>query len=275
MKSDFSCPVCGKPLARNEKTLSCENGHTYDLARKGYVNLLLSQQSKDKRHGDDTIMIAARRDFLDSGAYAPLREKTAETVLSRAKDGDVLLDVGCGECYYTEAILRRADETGLSLSALGIDISKEALAYAHKRTADVKLAVASIFSLPVADESVDLLLNMFAPYAPAEFARVLTSGGYLIRTFPREKHLWELKQAVYDTPYENEIETVELSGFDLIREERITYPLALTSPEQIGALFRMTPYYYKTSKEGQARAAALEQLTVTADFALITYRKKA
>lgn len=275
MKPDFCCPVCGKPLDRNEKTLSCENGHTYDLARKGYVNLLMSQQSGDKRHGDDTLMIAARRDFLDSGAYAPLREKTAEAVLALAKDADVLLDVGCGECYYTEAILRQAEEQGLSLSALGIDISKEALAYAHKRTAAVKLAVASIFSLPVANESVSILLNMFAPYAPAEFARVLAPGGVLVRTFPREKHLWELKQAIYDTPYENEIETVELPGFDLIREERVTYPLTLTSPEQIGALFRMTPYYYKTSKEGQARAAALERLTVTADFALIAYRKKA
>lgn len=92
-----------------------ENTHLRKRAQlrhseKGYVNLLLSQKSKDKRHGDDTAMITARRDFLDLGYYLPLCEATTDAVLACAKDGDTLLDLGCGECYYTAAVMHEAEK---------------------------------------------------------------------------------------------------------------------------------------------------------------------
>lgn len=273
MRSGFCCPVCGSALERGEKTLSCENGHSFDIAKKGYVNLLLSQKSKEKRHGDDTAMIAARRDFLDLGYYLPLCKATTEAVLSCAKDGDALLDLGCGECYYTEAVMREAKAREISLRALGIDISKDALIYGAKRCREIELAAASIFSLPVADGSIDVIMNMFAPCAANEFARVLKKGGRMIHVYPREKHLFELKKAIYDTPYENDVETAVLDGFHLISEKRLTYTFDLKTQDEIHKLFMMTPYYYKTSKTGQERAAALTSLSTTADFAIAEYEK--
>lgn len=273
MRSSFCCPVCGAALERSEKTLSCENRHSFDIAKKGYVNLLLSQKSKDKRHGDDSAMITARRDFLDLGYYLPLCEATVKEVLSRAKSGDTLLDCGCGECYYTSAVMREAEKSELSLTALGIDISRDALIYGAKRCRDIELAAASIFSLPIADGSIDIIMNMFAPCASDEFSRVMRRGGTMVHVYPREKHLFELKRAIYDTPYENDVETADFSGFRLISEKRLTYRFVLKNQNEIHALFMMTPYYYKTSKEGQARAAALTCLDATADFAIAVYEK--
>lgn len=273
LKSGFCCPVCGSALERGEKILSCENGHSFDIAKKGYVNLLLSQKSKDKRHGDDTAMITSRRDFLDLGYYLPLCEATTDAVLACAKDGDTLLDLGCGECYYTAAVMHEAEKRGIFLHALGIDISRDALIYGAKRYRRIELAAASIFSLPVADDSVDIIMNMFAPCAANEFARVLKKGGRMIQVYPREKHLFELKKAIYDTPYENDVETADFGGFRLISEKRLTYTFTLKNQNEIHELFMMTPYYYKTSKEGQARAAALTALSATADFAVAVYEK--
>lgn len=273
MKSGFCCPVCGGALEKNEKTLTCENAHSFDIAKKGYVNLLLSQKSKDKRHGDDSAMITARRDFLDLGYYRPLCDFTSDTAVKYIKNGDTLLDCGCGECYYTAAVAKKAAERGLSLRVLGIDISRDALIYGAKRCLAAELAVASVFSLPVADESVNILLNMFAPCAAEEYSRVLVPGGIMIHVYPREKHLFELKKAIYDTPYENDVETASFPGFRLINEDRLTYTFDMKSGEEIMRLFMMTPYYYKTSKEGQARAAALDRLSATADFAVAVYEK--
>ena len=117
------------------------------------------------------------------------------------------------------------------------------------------------------------MINLFAPYDGKEFSRVLKTGGLLVRAFPAERHLWELKCAVYDTPYENEIDTMELDGFESVSKKCITFPLSLTKNEEIDALFKMTPYYYKTSREGQARLATLENLQTHAEFYLVIYKK--
>lgn len=273
MKSGFCCPVCGGTLERNDKTLVCENAHSFDIAKKGYVNLLLSQSSKSKRHGDDSAMITARRDFLDLGYYLPLCDNVSDAAMKYIKSGDTLLDCGCGECYYTAALAEKAAARGVALTVLGVDISRDALIYGAKRCSAAELAVASVFSLPVADGGADMLLNMFAPCAADEYSRVLSPGGIMIHVYPRERHLFELKEAIYDTPYENDVETAGFPGFRLINEERVTYKFDMKNQNEIRWLFMMTPYYYKTSKEGQARAAALERLSVTADFAVAVYEK--
>ena len=94
-----------------------------------------------------------------------------------------------------------------------------------------------------------------------------------MRAFPAERHLWELKCAVYDTPYENEIDTLVLEGFVMVKKDFISFPLHLTSGAEIDSLFKMTPYYYKTSRDGQARLAALENLQTHAEFYLVFYKK--
>ena len=181
---ELTCPVCGGVLHREEHSLRCGAGHCYDIARQGYVNLLRSNQSKSKRHGDDKRMVAARTAFLDAGYYAPLRDAVAAAAAEfTAGDADVL-DAGCGEGYYTAQVLHTLQQQGRTPSVCGVDISRDALICAHRRAPELTLAVASIAHLPVADASCDLLLNVFAPHDADEFARVLRPQGVLLRVIP-------------------------------------------------------------------------------------------
>lgn len=264
----FACPVCGAPLTASPRLYGCENGHRFDRSRQGYVNLLLSQKSASKHSGDDKMMIKARREFLSRGFYAPLLNALLEEAAPFVGENGVLLDLGCGEGYYTEGFCRRFP----SLLCCGIDISKEALSEAGKRGFPFSGAVASAFRLPVLSCSCDLLLNVFAPCSARESARVLKEGGALLRAVPLEEHLWELKESVYEKPYLNPPPDTALEGFSLLKERDVRYTLALES-EDILRLFKMTPYYYKTSRTDQEKCERLQRLTVQAAFRVLVYIK--
>lgn len=270
----FICPVCKRPLSRENGTLQCENRHCYDLSRQGVVNLLMSQKSAAKRHGDDKLMVRARKEFLDGGFYLPLLKKVEEAAIRHAPQEVTLLDVGCGECWYTTHIYNALKENGKTVNAGGVDISKEALFAGARRCEEVSLAVASAANLPVGDGGCDMLLNLFAPYHKNEFLRVLRDGGILIRAAVLEKHLWELKQAVYDRPYENQPESTQLEGFRLLSYDEVKGEIHLTDSAQIDALFKMTPYYYKTGVKDQEKLARLTTLTTRTEFAVTVYQKE-
>lgn len=267
--SHFCCPVCRRDLTESGHSLRCNNGHSFDKARSGYVNLLRSQQSAAKRHGDDKRMLLARRDFLDRGFYEPLQTLVCQTVSREVKAGGVLLDTGCGEGYYTAAVQSAVP----TLHVCGIDISKDALQMAAARSKALELAVASVFSLPVADDAVDAVVSIFAPTADAEFARVLKTDGVLIRVIPTERHLFGLKAAIYTQPRLNKPERVELDGFALRNRQELTYDLTLDTAEDIRSLFEMTPYFYKTGQADQARLLARHSLCTEIGFAVLTYKK--
>lgn len=271
----FTCPICKQRFTQKDRSLVCPKGHTFDMAKQGYVNLLRPGKGGSVRHGDDKLMVRARTVFLDAGFYDALRDAVTKEVLTHAKAGDTLLDAGCGEGFYTSHIRRTLAEAGREISVYGIDVSKDAIHACAVRDRGIHLAVASIFDLPKENESVNVLINLFAPYDAAEFSRVLKKGGTLIRVFPRERHLWELKCAVYDTPYENEIDTLALEGFTLVKETPVTFDLHLNKAEYIDALFKMTPYYYKTSREDQKKLENLEKLDTHGEFLLVTYKKEA
>lgn len=264
----FSCPVCGLPLHREEKSLKCENNHCFDLARQGYVNLLRSNQSSSKRHGDDNLMVLARQEFLDSGAYACLSDAVNDLLAPRLKKDARVLDVGCGEGYYT-ARLRAV--LGEDARLCGIDISRQALIAAHRRDPALELAVASSAQLPVGPGSMDAVLNIFAPLSAEETHRVLKPGGLLLRAVPLRSHLMGLKRAVYDTPYENPDPEPEFPPFRLVERVHVQEQLTLTEPRQIRNLFSMTPYYYKTSRADQQKLEALEHLETELAFGLFLY----
>ena len=155
----------------------------------------------------------------------------------------------------------------------GIDISKVAAEAAAKRKNSITFAAASVFHLPVADSSCDMLVTMFAPYCGGEYPRVLKKGGIMIMAIPSENHLWELKQAIYDTPYKNSVKPYELEGFSLEDKVRITYDMQIDDHEDIMSLFSMTPYFYRTGKEQQERLAKICSICTKADFELLIYRK--
>ena len=178
----------------------------------------------------------------------------------------------CGEGYYTaalcETLRRHGGHTG------GVDLSKAAARKAAKRCADAEIAVSSVYRLPVPTASVDLLINCFSPLAAEEFARVLKPGGHFLYVVPGPKHLWELKSVLYDAPYENEEKREEYPGFHLVGVEPVETSFTLYDAESIQALFHMTPYTWKTPKNGARRLAQLQELAVTAQFRIHEYRRE-
>ena len=181
----------------------------------------------------------------------------------------VIADCGCGECYYTCAV----SEAFQDAEMLATDISKAVLAVAKRRSPAFLRAVASSFALPIASDSCDAALNIFSPFAQAEYTRILKPGGVLLMVIPLEKHLWELKQAVYEKPYLNEPKNGEIEGFSLRHERICEYRKTLTS-EELVALFGMTPYAIKTAKEDAAKLDTVSSLEVTFSFKIRLYRKE-
>jgi len=269
------CPVCREPLHPGDKTALCENGHSFDRAKEGYFNLLQSQSSSRKRHGDDRLMLSSRRQFLSAGHYDFLLDGIAvllQKYLPRGKAA--ILDVGCGEGYYTEGLYRLLSSSGYQPVFTAIDISKDAARMTAKRQFPHETAAASAYALPIADESCDAVINIFSPAAEKEFDRVLKPDGILVRAVPRERHLWGLKAQIYDKPYLNPPAARALGGFSPLDRLDLDRLLRLSCQEDIDALFRMTPYYYKTSAENQAKAKALRELDTELSFAVLADRKK-
>lgn len=266
------CPICGEPLDRREKSFVCGHGHNFDIAKSGYVNLLMSNRA-NAVHGDDRRMLSSRRDFLDKGYYAPLLRALCETAERFCPERAAVLDAGCGECYYTAGIFERLSAAGAEPAVYGIDVSRDALAMGAKRSRALRRAVASVFSLPFPGGVFDAAFSVFAPFAAEEFLRVLKPGGVLVRVFPGRRHLWELKSAVYTKPYENEPENPPLPGFSLAEAKELRFAVALASNEDIRNLFDMTPYAHRTSPSDRAKLDALERLETTAEFHILTYKK--
>ena len=271
---NFICPVCENPLTLENRTYKCKSGHCFDLSKSGYVNLLLSQQSKLKRHGDDKTMVKARRDFLNKGYYTPLLDGLYECITPYIKDGSCVLDAGCGEGYYTANLFERFAKSDISTEFLAVDISKDALDLLGKRAPAIKRAVASVYKLPVATNSCDVVLNVFAPIANEEYLRVLKPNGIFVCAVALENHLFSLKKAVYDTAYKNEIGDFSLDNFEIIEKKEIKYSISISSNEDILTLFKMTPYYYKTSKTDFDKLLNLDALKTEIEFGLIIYKKK-
>ena len=271
----FRCPACGGPLVREERVYRCERGHSFDIAKEGYTYLLPPNQKHSSAPGDDKGMAAARREFLSKDYYKPLLDTLCREILARAGDSPAILDTGCGEGYYTAGVYRALLEAGKSPRMAGIDISKFILRYAAKREKDVEFAVASSYRLPVADGSVDILLNCFSPLALEEFRRVLRPGGTFLYVVPAADHLWELKKVLYERPYPNEEKETPYDGFDYEAIVPVDGRISLENQTDIHALFQMTPYYWKTPKEGAERLAALDTLDCRIAFRVHIFRKKA
>ena len=263
------CPKCGEVLWDLGKTLRCAGGHCYDRAKQGYVNLLMSNTASSKRHGDDKEMVLSRKSFLEKGYYKPLLQLICEKCVKYGSPDADILDAGCGEGWYTAAVKMSLPNS----SVVGVDISKEAIVEAAKRKAGIELAVASVSSLPVMDGSCDIVLSIFAPDAESEFRRVLRNGGYLIRAVPLEEHLFGLKRAVYNEPYLNPPAQYAPEGFELVERAELRYKIELQSNEDILELFKMTPYYYKTGREDQAKLLSLAKLQTEAAFCVFIHKK--
>src|SRR5262245_43097558 len=183
------CPLCGKALAERNGTVGCPQGHSFDIARQGYVNLLPGGRSVPG--GDTPDMVSARDAFLAAGHFAPVAAALAEEVASAAAHpARCVAEAGAGTGYYLAAVLSAlpAEYAGLAL-----DASKAALrraARAHPRIGAVGCDV--WHALPVADQAAAVVLNVFAPRNGAEFRRILAPGGRMLVVTPNPDHLQEL-----------------------------------------------------------------------------------
>lgn len=270
MYSLLLCPVCGGTLLRQSGTLRCAQGHSFDLAKEGYVNLLSGKGGS--QHGDNTMMIKARRRFLDAGHYSPLAKVYAEALRAHLKEGAYQIDVGCGEGYYTAyAHAVTKEKQGKTIA---FDVSKDAVRLAAKRNAADLLFVGSAYRVPLADGCAEGISLLFSPFCREEILRLLGKDGLLFMAYPTERHLYGLKAAIYDTPYLNEPTDAAIKGFRLLDKQDVNYDLTLHEKEDIEALFAMTPYYYKTGKEGHARLASLTVLKTEVAFRLAVYQKE-
>lgn len=271
---NFKCPVCDLVLHEEGRTMKCPNNHCFDLAKQGYVNLLQSQKSSKKRHGDDTLMVKARQDFLEKGYYNNLCQELIKAVMQSTKEEMTIADLGCGECWYTERVYNALCEKNINSTVFGIDISKQALIAGSKRCKTLKLAVASTAEIPLPDESCDAVICVFAPYSESEVLRVLKRGGIFIKAFPLEEHLIELKAVIYDKPYKNEVSINFDDGFEKVSLTSVKNKIELKTNEDIINLFKMTPYYYKTGKADQQKLENLNILKTKTEFGILSLRKR-
>ena len=261
------CPVCGEQLNLSGKQYLCPNRHSFDVARQGYVNLLTVQQKHSLNPGDTREQVLSRREFLEAGFYAPI----AETLIAEAKALGItgqILDVGCGEGYYSA---RLAD--ALEAPLTGLDISKEAVRCAAAKYKGKQWLCATAAHIPVADGSVSLLTSLFALTLPQEFARVLQEGGYYFQVLAAEDHLLGLKGIIYDQLNFKEKNTVpELPGFALRKSVPIRFSFTVEG-QQIQNLFSMTPHVFRIGKDGAERLRKTETLTDTASCVLNIYQR--
>lgn len=256
------CPVCGEPLVAGERAFVCAGArgriHSFDRAADGTVNL--AGGGYRPVSGDPPDMVAARSAFLRAGWYAPLAKRLAE-----AADGlGAVADAGCGEGFYSVAAARRCG------FLYGFDLSKKAVSRAAKLARaegmeNTLFSVASVYSLPLADCSVDAVFSVFAPIAEKEFFRALRPGGTLLVAAAGAEHLRELKAALYDTVRPN----APRADLPAVPLEKETLTFSRTLPrDALLSLYRMTPYCRRSSPESEAKLAALSELSVTFSFDL-------
>ena len=263
---ELICPICGMPLQQQEREYRCENRHSFDIARQGYVNLLTVQQKKSLHPGDTREQVLSRRSFLDEGFYAPIARTLCATAQEMNAKGPVL-DIGCGEGYYSTQLA-----AALNTELVGLDISKEAVRVAAAKYKDALWLCGTAAHLPVGDHSAGCITSLFALTMAKEFHRCLASDGLYFQVLAAQDHLLGLKSIIYPELKLKEKDSVpDLPGFELLKSVPIRFTFTVEG-DQVQNLLSMTPHVYRISKEGAQRLKETATLTDTASCVLNVYR---
>lgn len=236
--SELICPICQKNLTNKGSFYSCGK-HNFDLSKSGYLNLLPANKKHSSSPGDNKLMLEARNKVLNSGYYDKLESEICRLIaLHKPK---IILDLGCGEGTLTALFPKFCDK------CYGVDISKDGILKASKHDKNSLYIVSSVNDLPFSNNSIDIVVNCFAPLNGKEVQRVLKNDGLLLKITPSPNHLLELKEVVYPKVYLNPTAS-DIESFremeNIVVEEKKLY-----SEELAKCVFMMTPYYYKTPKE--------------------------
>lgn len=263
------CPVCQKNLTDDMNRYICENGHAFDKAKEGYVNLLAGRHKQGSLIGDNRDMAKARRRFLEKGYYDFLAEELVRLLFSFHKDNGTILDISCGEGYYTDFLRRKTQA-----DVLGFDISKEMIRMAAKKYREVLFFVANIAAIPLQSGSIDAAVQICAPFHEKEFCRILKKDGVLLSVVPGRRHLWGLKEILYENPYENQPDNSDYPSLRLKETISIGKTAVIEGRETIADLFAMTPYSYKTSEQDKQKLLSLDSLTTQLSFDIRIFKKE-
>lgn len=283
IQSILKCPVCNLSLKKYEKQYVCLNNHSYDIANKGYINLLLANQKKTKDPGDSKEMMEGRKDFLNKGYYHAFSEKLNEVIISNISGIDVndvnVLDVGCGEGYFLsrlkEAIFIEKSKYTINknFDFFGVDISKAAVTHAAKRDKKINFIVSSNFNLPIMSNTIDIIIRNFAPSDDAELKRVIKDNGKLVVVTPGIQHLYGLKEILYVNARKHEEKETTFEGFRLMNSTEVKYNINLEDRESVKNLIIMTPYYWTFDNCMREKASGTSKLSTVLHFHISVYEK--
>ncbi|MFB6325406.1 23S rRNA (guanine(745)-N(1))-methyltransferase [Pantoea deleyi] len=264
------CPLCHAALTLNARSWGCENRHQFDQAKEGYVNLLPVQHKRSREPGDSAEMMQARRAFLEAGYYQPLRDQVVSLLAPVLQQpGCRVLDIGCGEGYYTAAL---ADAAGEAAEIYGLDVARTAIRLAAKRYPAVRFCVASSQRLPFADGSLDAVVRIYAPCNEAELARVLKPGGWVLTVTPGPHHLQQFKALIYREVQLHVPEQKSYPGFHPLAQHALRYPMALTGTAAT-TLLQMTPFAWRAREAVWQTLQQREQFSCDADFSLTLWQR--
>ena len=262
----WMCPHCAQPLEACESGLFCVNGHRFDRAREGYVNLLPVQHKRSKHPGDNAEMVRGRRALHQAQLYRPLAEALCDLVAT-CTDVSTLLDIGCGEGYYDGMLSARLSD----LSVYGVDIAKTAVRLAARDYRCHDYAVASSRNLPVMTSSIDLAMCIFSPVKDSEVARTVRPNGYYLEVGPAAQHLWELKTALYEQPRKHPLLRRTIPDGILLREGECHYEKQLTQTE-LQAVLAATPLAFRGHREKREALREQSDYLITMGFSWRLFR---
>ena len=265
--AQYRCPLCQQALVLNEKSYRCENNHSFDQAKQGYVNLLPVQFKHSKEPGDNKAMVQARRAFLDKGYYQPLLESMLALYQKYGDRNAAIFDAGCGEGFYTHQ--HKTEQN----SVYGVDIAKETIKIAAKRYQDCFFSVATLSDLPYANEQFGWVYSVYAPILESEFTRILQKNGYFLTVTPADNHLFELKSMIYRQANKHDTSKQVIEELTLIEEQRLNYPMNFSDSNDLLNLLAMTPFAFKASEEVITQLKRQTQFSCQADFILRLYQK--
>ena len=259
----FACPICQENLTLLESSLKCNNRHSFDLAKFGYVNLapqIKQSANYDKKNFQN------RQQILEAGFYQAILEVVSD-LLSNSKNAKTILDIGCGEGFYS----RKLQERHPDKTFYAFDISKDSVQIAAKSEPNwaVNWFVGDLARLPIKDASMDILLDIFSPANYGEFRRVLSKDGILIKVIPTKNHLKEIRQKVQDQltnkDYSNQdIKNHFQNNFTILSSKTTSLTKPITA-EQLQALLSMTPLLFHID-QSKIDWSQLTEITIEAEI---------
>lgn len=258
----FRCPICKGKVALNRQSLVCSNNHSFDIAKQGYINYIMGKK-QFKNYSKESF--ENRKSILDKNYYSHILDNLVEMIQGFQKCTSIL-DVGCGEGYYARNIVEATDK-----DVIAFDISKDSVQLAARNDTNHGVAwfVGDLSQLPIKDNTIDCLLNIFTPANYHEFNRVLRKGGYLIKVVPGANHLKEFRSLVQDQLRNKEFSNERVvdyfeERFSIISQSKVSKTFEIPQ-EDVKIFAEMTPLFFNVDKKS-LDLSSITKLTVEAEI---------